>query len=90
MKGPVEALASANIVRVDVAVPPDGGVMGEGSVCVTPVGAAPTHEPDSATAELKLLSEVTVHVLVPLPPCATLIDDGPHAMLKSGTAANVT
>lgn len=87
VKGPVEAVASAAIVRVEVAVPPEGGVMGEGSVGVTPAAAAPSHEPESATAELKLLSEVTVHMLVPLPPCATVTGDGAQEMLKSGASA---
>lgn len=92
VNGPVEAVASAAIVRVDVAVPSGGGVMGEGSVGATPAGAAPTHEPDSATAELKALSEVTVHMLVPLAPCTTVTGDGAQEMLKSGvgTGAEAT
>lgn len=69
---PVEALELAAIVSVDVAVMPDGGVTGVGSVGVTPAGAAPTHEPERSTAELKALSEVTVHKLVPVCPCCTV------------------
>lgn len=57
---------------------------------MTPLGVVPTHELESSTAELNALSDVTVHVLVPLPPCAILIEDGLHAMLKSGTTADVT
>ena len=84
VNGPVEAPASAVIVASDVAVPPDGGVMGDGSVVVTPAGAPPNHEPERATAELNPLSEVTVHVLVPLPPCVTVTGDGAQLMVKSG------
>ncbi len=68
VKLPVEALPPAIIVNVDVAVLPDGGVIGVGSVKVTPVGAAPTQEADRSTAELNPLIEVTVIVVEPLPP----------------------
>jgi hypothetical protein len=44
VKDPVEAEEDAVTVRVEVAVEPDGGVIGPGRVIVTPVGAEPSHE----------------------------------------------
>jgi hypothetical protein len=90
VNGPVDALAPAVIVSVEVTVPPAGGVTGVGSVWLTSVGAEPTHAPARSTAALNPLIDVTVHVLVPLPPCAALIAAGAQAMLKSGTTAEVT
>jgi hypothetical protein len=92
VNGPVEALAVAVIVNVEVAVPPDSGVIGVESVAPTSLGAGPTHEPERSTAALNAFSEVTVHVLVMLLPCATLTEAGAQAMLKSGvgTGAEAT
>jgi hypothetical protein len=55
-------------VRVDVAVEPEGGVIGPGTLTVTPDGAEPTHELLKATAEVKPFNEPTVIVDVPLAP----------------------
>lgn len=55
-------------VRVDVAVEPEGGVMGPGILTVTPDGAEPIHELLRATAEVKPFKEPTVMVEVPLAP----------------------
>ena len=41
---PVEAEEDALTVSVDVAVEPDGGVIGPGRVIETPVGAEPSQE----------------------------------------------
>ena len=84
MNAPVEAVGVVPITKFDVEFPPDGGVIGEGRTIWTPAGAAPTHELERATATLKPFTEATVHVLVPLPPCATVIDDGAHPIVKSG------
>ena len=46
---PTPAFAPASIVRVDVAVPPTGGVSGLGNVNVTSAGALPIHDAFSAT-----------------------------------------
>jgi len=56
-------VAPTLIVRVDVAVPPDGGVIGLAlKLVVAPVGVPET---DKVTAELKPPMEVTVMVEVP-------------------------
>ena len=63
---PVAADAATEMLRVDVAVLPEGGVTEVGlSVAVTPVGAPVT---ERLTAELKALIEVTVMVEVPEAP----------------------
>ena len=84
VNGPIEAPGPAEIVNVEVATPPDSGVIGVGSTAPTSPGATPTHEPERSTAALNAFSEVTVHVLVMLLPCATLTEAGAQAMLKSG------
>lgn len=68
VKTPAEAPSPAVIVNVDVAVPPDDGVTGLGSVNEASEGAVPTHDPDRVTAELKALSDPNVIVAVPLDP----------------------
>ena len=63
---PAAAEAPTEIVRADVAVPPDGGVIDVGPrPAVTPVGAPDTERP---TAPVKPFKEVTVIVEVPEPP----------------------
>ena len=64
---PTEALNPAVNVNGDVAMPAGGGVIGLGSENETSAGAEPTHDPESATAELNPLTEVTVIVAEPLP-----------------------
>jgi hypothetical protein len=44
VKEPVEAEEDALTVRVEVAVEPEGGVIGPGRVIETPLGADPSHE----------------------------------------------
>jgi hypothetical protein len=90
VKLPVEALPVATIINGDVAVLPDGGVIGVGSVNVTPVGADPTQEADRSTAELSPLIEVTVIVAVLLPPCVTGMAAREDEIEKSGVATGVT
>ena len=68
VKLPIEALTPALIVKVEVAVAPEGGVIGVGSEKATSVGAAPTQEGDKVTDELKPLSEVTLIVATLLEP----------------------
>lgn len=68
MKVPVDAVDEAETVNVELAVLPDGGVMGEGSEKLMPEGAAPTQEGANITGELNPLSEFTVMVADPLPP----------------------
>src|SRR5262245_14634066 len=81
---PVVAVAVAVKVTVLLAVPLGGGVTEDGlGVQVTPVGMAPQAR---VTALLKPLSEVTVQVVVLLPPWATETLDGLQATEKSGVA----
>lgn len=87
MNVPVEALPVAMTESVDVAELPEGGVMGEGRLTVTPVGAVPTHDVVSVTAELKPLIEVTVTIELPLDPWLIERADGDDVIEKSGTAA---
>ena len=65
---PIEADESALTVRVELAVDPDGGVIGPGKLTEIPVGAEPIHEKLKPTAELNPLFEVTVMTDVPLEP----------------------
>jgi hypothetical protein len=65
---PVDALGSAETDNGDVAVLPEGGVMGDVRAILTPDGAVPTQEPAKVTGKLNALSEVTVIVAEPLPP----------------------
>jgi hypothetical protein len=65
---PVEADEDALTVSVDVAVPPEGGVIGPGKLIVTPDGAVPTQEYVRATGELNPFVEPTVIVDVSLAP----------------------
>ncbi len=55
-------------MSVDVAVPPEGGVIGPGKLIVTPDGAMPIEEYARATGELNPFDEATVIVDVPLAP----------------------
>ena len=68
VKLPVDAPEPAFIANGELDVPPDGGVIGDGSAKVTSAGAVPTQEPTSITAEVKAFSEVTVMLAEPLPP----------------------
>jgi len=85
---PVVAVADAVSVSVEVALPFAGGVTEAGeNAAVTPVGKPVAL---SDVAELKLFWLVMVMVLVPLPPCATVSDDGEAPMVKLGWAAVFT
>ena len=55
-------------VRVDVAVEPEGGVIGPGMFTVTLDGAEPNQESLKATAEVNPFREPTVMTDVPLVP----------------------
>jgi L-lactate permease len=84
---PVVAVEDAVKVSVDPALPLAGGVTGFGeNAAVTPLG-----RPDalSVVAALKPFRLVTVMVLVPLPPCVTVTDDGDAPTEKSGVAVVV-
>jgi len=75
------------IVSVDVAVPPEVSVTEVGlSVAVTPVGAPET---ERLTVPVKPLSEVTVIVEVPEPPCTIVRVVGEADMEKSGGVVTV-
>src|SRR6266853_2831884 len=81
---PVVAVAEAVKVKVEVALPFAGGVTGlVEKAAVTPLGSPLAL---SVVAELKPLRLVMVIVLVPLPPCVTVSDDGEAPMVKSGVA----
>jgi hypothetical protein len=74
-----EPTFTVNVLVIDSLA---GGVTGLGlKLQATPAGW-PLQ--DSVTALLKPLSEVTVQLLVPLPPCARLNEDGLELTLKSG------
>jgi hypothetical protein len=76
------APAEAVSVRVDVALPPAGGVTEPGEKeAVTPLGRG---EAESETAELKPLMLVTVMVLVPLEPAAMVSEAGDAETEKLG------
>jgi hypothetical protein len=82
---PVVAVDDAVNVRVDVALPFAGGVMGlVEKAAVTPLGS-----PDalSVVAELNPFWLVTVIVLVAVEPCATLTALGDAATVKPGVPA---
>jgi len=68
VKVPTEAIELAMKVSGELAAPPDGGVIGDGSEKVTPAGAVPTHEAVNVTPDEKPLSEVAVIVAEPVPP----------------------
>lgn len=79
---PTVAPAEAVSVNVEVALPFAGGVTGfVEKAAVTPLG-----NPDAlnVVAELNPLRLVTVIVLVPLPPCVTVTDEGAAPIEKSG------
>ena len=79
---PIVAVAVAVSVNVDATFPFAGGVTGFGANdAVTPLG-----KPDAlnVVAELNPLRLVTVIVLVPVPPCVTVTDEGDAATEKSG------
>lgn len=57
---------------------------------VTPIGADVIQEPESATAELNPLSEITVIVADSLIPWTIEIEDAEDLIKKSGRAAEVT
>jgi len=80
-------VAPTLIVRVDVAVPPEGGVTEVGlKVPVVPLGRP---EIDRLTAELKPFKDVMVMVEVPEAPGAMERDVGEAVMEKSGAEATV-
>jgi len=84
---PVGVEAPTEIVRVDVAEPPEGGVTEVGlKVLVVPVGRP---EIERLTAELKPLKDVIVIVEVPEAPCVIVKDDGEADIVKSGAAVTV-
>lgn len=68
VKVPVEAEELTLTVSVEVAVPPEGGVTGPGSVMETPEGAVPAHEYVKVTAELNPFVEPMLTFDVPVPP----------------------
>jgi hypothetical protein len=76
-------------VRVDVATTPGGGVIGPGRFVFTFVGAAPTQEVESATAELNPFTDKTLIVDVPLLPFTIESAVGPEDIEKSGVTAIV-
>ena len=79
---PAGTLVPTLIVSVLVVEPFGGGVTGFGTkVQVTPAGW-PLHA--NVTELLNPPVEVTVVVLVPLPPCGIVRDDGLRLTLKSG------
>ena len=81
---PVVAVEEAVSVNTDVAVPFAGGVTGfVANVAVTPLGKP---EALSVVAELNPFKLVTVIVLVPLEPCATVTELGEADSEKSGDA----
>ena len=65
---PVEEVGSAVTDNGDVAVLPEGGVMGDVSAKLTPDGAVPTQEPPKSTGDVNAFSEATVIVAEPPPP----------------------
>ena len=76
---PVAAEAEAASVRVDVALPPEGGVTGlVENDALTPLGRP---EALRVVAELKPFRLLTVMVLVPFEPCVTVSDDGEAAIV---------
>src|SRR5437773_12572171 len=85
---PVVALEEAVSVSVDVVLPFAGGVTGlVENAAVTPLGSPVAL---SVVAELKLFWLVIVIVLVPLPPCVTVTDDGDAPIVKFGCAVAFT
>ena len=79
---PVAAVDEAVSVSVDVTLPFAGGVTGFGeNAAVTPLGSP---EALSVVAALNPFRLVMVIVLVPLPPCVTVTDEGDAPMEKSG------
>jgi hypothetical protein len=73
---------------VELALPLAGGVTGfVENAAVTPLG---NPEALSVVAELKLFWLVMVTVLVPLPPCVTVTEEGEAPMVKFGCAAVFT
>lgn len=80
---PSDAVAGIIMLRVDVALPPEGGVTLEGmKAAVAPVGKP---EAERATASLKPPFEVTVIVNVAFPPRTGLRTEGDAATVKSMT-----
>jgi len=79
---PVVAVPDAVKVSVDVALPFAGGVTGlVEKAAVTPLG---NPEALRVVAELKPLTLVMVIVLVPLPPCVMVSEEGDAPIVKSG------
>ena len=79
---PVVAVPEAVNVSVDVALPFAGGVTGlVEKAAVTPLG---NPEALRVVAELKPLILVMVIVLVPLPPCVMVSEEGDAPIVKSG------
>src|SRR6185436_14813251 len=84
---PVAAEPDTDTVSVLLTLPPDGGVTGlPTKPQVTPLGR-PVH--DRVTALLKPFTEVTVQVLVALPPWAADRLDGLQETVKSGVTEAV-
>jgi hypothetical protein len=82
---PTGVAVEAVKVRVELALPPGGGVTGfVEKEAVTPLGRPVAL---SVVAPLKLLRLVRVTVVLPLPPWTTATDEGETAMVKSGVAA---
>ena len=82
---PVVAVPDAVNVSVEVALPFAGGVTGlVEKAAVTPLG---NPEALRVTAELKLFRLVIVIVLVPLPPCVMVSEEGDAPIVKSGVGA---
>jgi hypothetical protein len=84
MKAPVEPVDVVVNPRVELAVPPGGGVTVCGTVMLIPVGALPTQDVENVTGELKSPSEFTSTVVEVLNPCITETDAEEEATAKSG------
>jgi hypothetical protein len=80
---------STFIIKFEVAVPPDGGVMvlGWKPECVTPRGAP---ENDRVIGELNPFEDFTVIVEFSAEPCSMVREFGEAEMMKSGTTADIT
>jgi hypothetical protein len=86
-KDPVAVVPATDTVAVLAAFPPAGGVTGFGlKLQVAPLGR-PVQE--RLTAAANPFSEVTVQLLVPLPPCAMLRLEGAQLRLKSGVVGRL-
>jgi hypothetical protein len=84
VKVPLEASDAKVTVRVEVAVPPEGGVTGPGRLIETPEGAVPNHEYVSVTGELNPFVEPTLMSDVPDSPGLMASELGLVPIEKSG------